>query len=137
MSKIVYEQIVYPYQIDYVGHLNNVIYIEWMEVGRTKLLEKIGLSLRELEKRGIAPILVETSIKYKKAIYISEVVKIEIWVSELKNASAIMSFNFYNEKDELAAFGWQRGLFINRETVKPYRLSEEERKAFEKVYVKE
>ena len=134
MSKIVFEQQVFPYQIDYVGHLNNVIYIEWMEVGRTKLLEKIGLPLRELEKRGIAPILVETNIKYKKALYVSEIVKIEIWVSELKNASAIMSFNFYNEKEELAAFGWQRGLFIHRETVKPYRLSQDEREAFESVY---
>jgi acyl-CoA thioester hydrolase len=135
MSKLIYEQTVYPYQIDYVGHLNNVIYIEWMEVGRTKLLEAIGLPLRELEKRGIAPILVETTIKYKKAIYVSEVVKIEIWISELKNASAVMSFNFYNEKGELSAFGSQRGLFIHRESVKPYRLSLEERKAFQKLYV--
>lgn len=135
MSKIIYEQQVFPYQIDYVGHLNNVIYIEWMEVGRTKLLEEIGLPLPELEKRGIAPILVETTIRYKKALYVSEIIKIEIWVSELKNASAIMSFNFYNSKGELAAFGSQQGLFIHRETVRPYRLNAEERAAFESVYI--
>lgn len=137
MEKITFEQQVYPYQIDYVGHLSNIIYIEWMEVGRTKLLEHIGLPLRELEKRGIAPVLVETNIRYKKALYVSEIVKIEIWVSELRNASAVMSFNFYNEKGELAAFGSQRGLFIHRDTVKPYRLNKEEKAAFENVYFEE
>ncbi len=108
-----------------------------MEIGRTKLLEEIGLPLHILEKKGIAPILVSTEIRYKKALYIDEIVKVEIWVSELKNASAIMKFNFYNSKGELAAFGSQRGLFIQRETVKPYRLSAEERKAFESVLVEE
>lgn len=136
MSKIVFEQQVYSYQIDYVGHLSNIIYIEWMEIGRTKLLEEIGLPLNKLEKKGIAPILVHTEIRYKKPLYIDEKVKIEIWVSELKNASAIMSFNFFNSKGELAAFGSQQGLFITRETVKPYRLQEEERTAFERVLVK-
>lgn len=135
MSKIVFEQTVQTYQIDYVGHLSNIIYIEWMEIGRTLLLEKIGLPLPKLEAKGIAPILVETTIRYKKALYVSEIVRIEIWVSELKNASAIMSFNFFNSKGELAAFGSQRGLFIHRETVKPYKLNSEERAAFETALV--
>jgi acyl-CoA thioester hydrolase len=106
-----------------------------MEIGRTKLLDEIGLPLKLLEEKGIAPILVETTIRYKKALYINELVKIEIWVSELKNASAIMKFNFFNSKGELAAFGSQQGLFIHRDKVKPYRLNKEEREAFEKALV--
>ena len=137
MSKIVFEQQVYSFQIDYVGHVSNIIYIEWMEIGRTKLLEKIGLPLNVLAEKGIAPILVHTAITYKKALYVDEKVKIEIWVSELQNASAIMKFNFYNGKGELAAFGSQRGLFIHRDKVKPYRLNQEEREAFEKALVEE
>ncbi len=137
MSKILFEQQVYSFQIDYVGHLSNIIYIEWMEIGRTKLLEEIGLPMNKLAEKGIAPILVHTEIRYKKALYVNEIVKIEIWVSELKNASAIMKFNFYNSKGELAAFGSQHGLFIHRDTVKPYRLNAEERGAFETVLVKE
>ena len=135
MSKIVFEQQVYSFQIDYVGHVSNIVYIQWMEIGRTKLLEEIGLPLSKLAEKGIAPILVCTDIRYKKALYINEVVKIEIWVSELQNASATMKFNFYNGKGELAAFGSQRGLFIHRDKVKPYRLNQEEREAFEKVLV--
>jgi len=137
MSKINFEQEVFTYQIDYVGHLNNIIYIEWMEIGRTKLLEFIGLTFDKLEAENIAPILVSTEIHYKKSLYLSEKVKIEVWVSELKNASAIMSFNFYNSKNELTAYGFQKGLFINRVSNKPHRLSPEQKKLFEKVLLEE
>jgi acyl-CoA thioester hydrolase len=135
MGRVVFEQEVYTHQTDYVGHLNNIIYIQWMEIGRTKLLEHIGLTFDKLERENIAPILTRTEIHYKKSLYLSEKIKIEIWVSELKNASAIMSFNFFNSNNELAAYGNQTGLFINRETKKPYRLKPEHREAFLKAVV--
>jgi len=137
MNKLIFEQEVYTYQIDYVGHLSNIVYIEWMEIGRTKLLEFIGLPFDKLNSLNIAPILVSTEIHYKKSLYLSEKVKIKVWVSELKNASAIISFNFFNSKNELAAFGSQRGLFINRDTGKPHRLSPEQKKLFENLLIEE
>ena len=137
MNKIVFSQQVYTYQIDYVGHMSNIVYIEWMEIGRTKLLEYIGLPLNKLEELGIAPVLVNTEITYKKPLYIYDEAKIELWVSKLNNASAIMSFNFYNSKNELAAIGKQIGLFINLTTKKPHRLGPEQRTAFEKVLIEE
>lgn len=84
MNKIVFEQEIYTYQIDYVGHLSNIVYIEWMEIGRTKLLEYIGLTFEKMEKENIAPVLSETEIKYKKSLYLADKIKIEVWVSELK-----------------------------------------------------
>lgn len=137
MKKIKFKQQVYSFQIDYVGHVSNIVYIEWMEIGRTKLLEEIGLPLNKLAENGIAPILVHTDIHYKKALYINEIIIIEIWIAELQNASATMKFNFFNSKGELAAFGSQRGLFIHRDLVKPYRLTKEEKSLFETVLIKE
>ncbi|MBK8943909.1 MAG: acyl-CoA thioesterase [Ignavibacteriae bacterium] len=135
MNKVIFFEEVYTYQIDYVGHLSNIVYIEWMEIGRTKLLEFIGLTFDKMEKENIAPVLSSTEIKYKKSLYLAEKIKIEVWVSELKNASAIISFSFYNSKNELAAVGNQLGLFINLTTKKPHRLTEDQRKAFENVLI--
>jgi acyl-CoA thioester hydrolase len=106
-----------------------------MEICRTKLLEHIGLSIKDLEKRDISPILVSTEINYKIPLYIYDEVKIEIWISKLMNASAEMSFNFFNGKGELAATGKQKGLFITLSTRKPYRIKPDERAAFEKLLI--
>jgi acyl-CoA thioester hydrolase len=64
MHKIALALEIYPYQIDFIGHVNNSVYIHWMEIGRTKLLEAVGLPIHEIAQRGFLPVLVHTSITY-------------------------------------------------------------------------
>ncbi len=136
MSKVKFEVDVYTYQIDFVGHVSNIVYIQWMEIGRLKLLEAVALPISELSKTKIAPVLVETNIKYKKSLYVEDKVKIEVWFSELLNASAIMEFRFYNKNGDLVATGWQKGLFINKESMKVHRMTNEERESLAKLLIK-
>jgi len=136
MSAVKFEVEVYTYQIDFVGHVSNIVYIQWMEIGRLKLLEAIGLPIVELLKTNIAPVLVETNIRYKKSVFIGDKVEIEVWFSKVMNASAIMEFRFYNPEGDLVATGWQKGLFINKKTMKVHRMTMEERKTLEKLLIK-
>ena len=136
MQKLVFEEKIYTYHIDIVGHVNNIIYIQWMENGRMKLLEEIGIPVTELTKNeGILPVITNTTITYKKAFFIYNSVRIEMWVSKMLNASAILEFRFYNEKDELCATGQQKGLFVNTTTMRPSRITEKHREAFEKYLI--
>lgn len=138
MNKLIYEEKIYTYHIDIVGHVNNIIYIQWLENGRMKLLEAMEIPVTDLTKNeGIVPILTDTNITYKKPFFIHNSVRIETWVSKLNNASAILEFRFYNENNELCASAWQKGLFINRETMRPSRLSGKNREAFEKFLIAE
>ena len=131
-KKLIYKEKIYTYHIDFVGHVNNNIYIQWLENGRLRLLEAIGLPPTEIAQNdGISPILVETTIKYKKPLFLNNEVTIELWISQLNNASAIMVFNILNEKGELCATARQKGLFIDRQTNRPQRLNNKLRKAFE------
>jgi acyl-CoA thioester hydrolase len=43
MKKINFDLDIYSYQIDCVGQVHNVAYINWMEIGRLKMLDAIGL----------------------------------------------------------------------------------------------
>ena len=132
-KKLTYREKIYTYQIDYVGHVNNISYIQWMENGRVRLMEAIGMPIPEIAiDEGIVPVLTETTIKYKKPFYLNNDVIIETWLSKLNNASAIIEFRFYNENKELCSSGQQKGLFINRATGRPSRLAQNHRKAFEK-----
>ncbi|KAF3885190.1 MULTISPECIES: acyl-CoA thioesterase [Nostocales] len=130
MKKILFELEVYPFHIDFIGHVNNNIYIQWMEIGRIKLLEAVGMPLQAISQQGFVPVLVQTNITYKSPFYLGDRVRVEMWISELKNASAIMQFRFYKEQETLAAEGWQKGLFVDRDTMRPRRLSPEERSLF-------
>ncbi|MBD2256784.1 thioesterase family protein [Pseudanabaena sp. FACHB-2040] len=130
MQKILFDLDIYPYQIDYLGHVNNAVYIQWMEIGRIKLLEAIGLPIHEISEQGFVPVLVHTSITYKVPLYVSDRVQIELWLSELRHASAILQFRFRSDQQTLAAEGMQKGLFVDKQTMRPRRLLPEEKALF-------
>ncbi len=130
MQKINFELEIYSFHIDFIGHVNNTVYVQWMEIGRTKLLEAVGMPTHEIFRQGFAPVLVQTSITYKSPLDLGDRVWVEIWISELRQASAIMQFRFYNQQKILAAEGWQKGLFVERDTMRPRRLRSEERALF-------
>ena len=137
LPKLTYHQDIYTYQIDFAHHVSNIVYIEWMEIGRIKILEYIGLGIDILEKRNVTPVLIKTEINYRKPLYINDKVEINVWVSNLRNASADLMFDFYNDKKELVAQGKQTGLFIDISTKRPHRINAEEREAFSKLLIED
>ena len=128
MQKLTFDQEIHTFQIDFLGHVNNGVYIQWMEIGRTKLLEAAGLVTHEILKQSFAPLLVE--IAYKTPLYLGEHAHVEVWLSELRNTTGIIQFRFYNDQHVLVAEGNQRGLFVDTKTMQPRRLLPEERALF-------
>jgi acyl-CoA thioester hydrolase len=138
MNKYTFEERIYTYHIDFVGHVNNINYIKWMENARVRLLEEIGMPVTKMTvSEGIAPVLVDTYIRYKKSLYLHNMVTIETWFSKLENASLVIDFSFYNEKRELCATGKQKCTFIDRKTSRPLRMTDEHRLMMKKFYIPE
>lgn len=130
MPKIHFEPPIYPFQIDFMRHVSNIVYVQWMEIGRCLLLDAVGMSVAQIAEQGFGPVLVETTITYKKPLLLGDRVQAEIWLSELASASAWMEFRFRNGAGELAATGRQRGLFVDIATSRPRRISPDERTRF-------
>jgi acyl-CoA thioester hydrolase len=121
---------IYTFHIDFSGHVSNVAYVQWMEITRLKLFEQTGHSVQEMASQlGVIPVLTETQISYKKALYFGDTVRVEAWISELKPASAWVEYRFYNGAMELAATGRQRGVYLYKDTLRPYRMTAEDRAA--------
>ncbi len=130
MRKVSFDQEIHTFHIDFLGHVNNGVYVQWMEIGRTKLLEAAGLATHEILKQSFAPLLVQTTITYKVPLYLGDQVHVEVWLSELRNTTGIIQFRFYNGSQVLVAEGYQRGLFVDTKTMLPRRLLPEERALF-------
>lgn len=138
MQKLIFTEPVYTYQIDFVGHVNNIVYIQWLENARIKLIEAMGLSITQLSVEDeILPIITETDIKYKKPFFLSDKVHVEVWVSEMFNVSANFRFRFLNEKGEICSTAQQKVLFIDKATMKPSRKIVKYKENFERFYIPE
>lgn len=111
-------------------HVSNIVYVQWMEIARTKLLDAVAMPVHGIAQQGFGPVLVESHITYKKPLSLGDQVRAETWISELTHASAWLEYRFYNGNNELAASGRQRGIFVDIATGKPRRLQWEERARF-------
>ncbi len=119
------------FHIDYVGHVSNIVYIQWLEIARCRMLDALGLSVVDIaQAHGIVPVLLETQIAYKKQLVMGDRPFVEVWISELGRASALMSFAVRHENGDLAAEASQKGMFCTHPDMKPYRLSPELRERF-------
>lgn len=122
MKKLKLTEPIYTYHIDFVGHVNNIIYVQWLENARVKLIEAMGLNIQNLSQVDeILPIITETSIQYKKPFFLNDTVNVEVWVSEIYNVSADFKFRFLNGNGEVCSTAQQKVLFIDRATQRPSR----------------
>lgn len=138
MQKLKFTEPIYTYQIDFIGHVNNIVYVQWLENARIKLIEAMGLTITKIAHEDeILPIITETDIKYKKPFYLSNKVHVEVWVSEMFNISSNFRFRFLNENEEVCALAQQKVLFIDKATQRPSRKIVKYRENFERFYIPE
>jgi acyl-CoA thioester hydrolase len=110
------------YDIDFAGHVSNIVYIRWLEDLRLEMMNKY-LPLSELLSRGQAPVLRSTTIDYKQPITILDKVKGCMWMSEMENFRMTLQAEFY-KGDTLAATATQTGVFIDMGTKRPIKAPE-------------
>ncbi|MCF6228422.1 MAG: acyl-CoA thioesterase [Planctomycetes bacterium] len=79
---------VHSYEIDVYNHVNNAVYIQWCEHGRSKLLQDKGFDYTSIiEKWGVQFMTVRTEIDYKQALYLGDSVNVRTWIERFGNTS--------------------------------------------------
>ena len=121
---------IYTFDIDFAGHVSNITYIRWLEIGRLRLLDDAGLPVSALLEQGLAPVLARTEIDYRSALRLGDPVHLSMWMEELRAASATMRCEV-TSGPRLVATARQTGLFVRTATGRPHRLAPELRACFE------
>jgi acyl-CoA thioester hydrolase len=120
---------IYTFDIDFAGHVSNISYIRWLEIGRIQLITDIGYRTHELLELGLAPLVIRTEIDYRLPLKLGDPVHMSLDLTELRAASATIDFRITSD-GQLAATARQLGLFVRLDTGKPARVSSELRARF-------
>ncbi len=109
------------YDIDFVGHVNNIVYVRWLEDLRLHLLDT-HLPLEGLRGEGVVPIIVNTEIHYRRPVLLSdEHVLGRMWIRDFGKAIFYLSAEF-KVGDNARCTAQQRGTFVNAHTQRPVRV---------------
>jgi acyl-CoA thioester hydrolase len=118
------------YDIDFVGVVNNIVYVRWLEDLRLKLLEE-HLPLDRLMASGQAPILSATHIEYLRSVKLFDPVIGRMWLEGLGSAKWTVRAVFIVNGTVMAAAS-QTGVFVSTRTMRPVRIPEALRAKFER-----
>ncbi|MET9730814.1 acyl-CoA thioesterase [Streptomyces sp. NPDC006458] len=64
------------YETDVQGHLNQAVYLNYAEHARWSLLQAAGIRQADLVGRGIGPVALETTIRYRRELLAGEEVEV-------------------------------------------------------------
>jgi len=114
---------VQTYDIDFARHVNNGVYVRWLEDLRMELL-RTYYPLEKFMAQGTAPILHATHITYKRSIGLFDEPVGRMWCTELGRATLRLEAEIC-VGDAVCAHATQRGILLEIGTTKPVRLPEE------------
>ncbi|MBI2425197.1 MAG: acyl-CoA thioesterase [Candidatus Hydrogenedentes bacterium] len=123
---------VQTYDIDFASHVNNQVYVRWLEDLRMELLRQ-HYPLKRFMDAGVAPILASTQIAYKKAITLFDTPVIaRMWCIKLGRATLTVEAEIC-VGGTVCAHAVQRGMLVNLSTGRAGRMPKELIEAFQRV----
>jgi acyl-CoA thioester hydrolase len=120
---------VQTYDIDFANHVNNQVYVRWLEDLRMELLRQYYPITRFMDE-GVAPILASTHITYKKALTLYDEPSGAMWCTKLGRATMNLECNILLG-ETVCAHATHRVMLINLQTGRPARTPQDLIDAFE------
>jgi acyl-CoA thioester hydrolase len=119
------------YELDSFGHVNNAVYLNYMEEARSEYLKQMGLSFHDFAQLGVQIVIAESYVKYLVPARYGDTVAVYGRIQEVRPASATFHYRLVRaESNDILAEGWTRGVFVNAATGRPTRAPKEFADAF-------
>lgn len=118
--------------IDALGHINNVVYLDYLQEARVHAM----WAAKVVEGIGFSHVVVRNEIDYRRPLVLhEEPLIVEIWVSEIGRTSYTFSYRILDENGQLASEAKSVMVAIDIETGAPMRVSDELREALSTLLV--
>ncbi|QIO05571.1 acyl-CoA thioesterase [Acinetobacter shaoyimingii] len=113
-----------PEHIDVLGHVNNVVYVSWMQDVATAHIESLGLGIKQYLELKHAMVAVEHQMQYRKAALEGEEIILRTWLHDINALYSFRQYAFYREKDQTVLFtAMTKWACVEIATGRPKRLS--------------
>ena len=133
-----YKRIINYYETDRMGVVHHSNYIRFLEEARSRWLEKLGISMEMLEKKGYTIPTLEVDCKYKYHVTSGDTIVIEPKVTEFNGVRMTVDYKVTEEKTGKNVIeAWTKHCFTDN-NLKPVNIkkkSEKVYKVFEELFL--
>jgi acyl-CoA thioester hydrolase len=126
-----YTRTVQEEDLDELGHVNNAVYLTYIETAARKHAIREGFRLEDFKAHGVIPIVRSHHISYYKPALRNDMLLISTEVKEVSGPKAVRHNQVKNAKTkELLAEAITEWVWLDAETLRPKRVPSAIREAF-------
>jgi acyl-CoA thioester hydrolase len=115
--------------IDENGHVNNVVYVQWMQDIAVEHYASIGGI--EAQNKSATWVIREHRIEYFLPAFAGEEIEIRTWVENIRRVRSLRKYEFVRKSDgKLLVKGETDWVFVDTKSGRPIPIPEEVSKAF-------
>jgi acyl-CoA thioester hydrolase len=119
------------YELDSFGHVNNSVYLNYLEEARSEYLRTVGLSFNDFVPHGVHLVIVESHVKYITPSRYGDEIRIAGRFRDVTPVSLTIDYRLTDPTTgRVIATAWTRGAFVNAQTGRPTRAPAPFREAF-------
>ena len=127
-----YAHQVTPDEIDELGHVNNIRYLNWMQRAAVQHSNAQGWTTADYYRLGMGWVVRSHQIEYLQPALPGDAIVVRTWVADMKKVTSLRRFQIRRPTDDLilaeASTNWA---FINFQTRTLCRIPPEVTEAFE------
>ena len=118
------KQPVLQQHIDALGHVNNVVYVQWMQEVASAHIEALGLGLAQYQQLKHAMVAVEHHVEYRKAAFLDDEIILRTWLYDLNALYSFRRYAFFRAQDGALLFtAMTKWACVELATGRPKRMS--------------
>ncbi|MHB1163680.1 MAG: acyl-CoA thioesterase [Candidatus Nanopelagicales bacterium] len=119
--------------LDTLGHINNVVYFDYLQEARIGLLRDVGM----VKAEDFAQVVVKQELVHRKPLYLSpEPLIVETWIEGLRNSSYTVRYRIIDEHGDVAAEASTVCAVVDPVTTRPIRIHDELRAVLEPLAIR-
>lgn len=119
------------FELDSFGHVNNAVYLNYLEEARSEFLKQVGLSFHDFARLGVHLVIIEAHINFLSPAYYGDEIEIVGQFTDVKGASLTITYTLTETVGgRRLATAQTRGAFVDPTTGRPVRAPQAFRAAF-------
>lgn len=91
---------VHYHETDQMGVVHHSNYVKWMEEARVEFLNKVGITYKEMEEKGIISPVVSINVNYKSPAHFDDDIIIKLCVKRYNGSKIEFSYEMKNKETD-------------------------------------
>ncbi len=91
---------VQSYQLDSFGHVNNSVYLNYLEAARQQFLRQVGLSFHDFARWGAFPVVTKATLEFKSFLRADDEVALHGAVLDARRAKFAIEYRAVRAADD-------------------------------------